>query len=94
MGDDFNSNTTAWPEATGGPTLHPLSDLPTGRSGWVCQLRGGHEFTARVARLGFTPGTRVTVLQNYGRGPLIVSLRGARLALGRGEAFKIQVEVL
>lgn len=41
--------------------------------------------------LGFTPGTRVTVIQNYGHGPLIVRVRDTRVALGRGEAEKILV---
>jgi ferrous iron transport protein A len=56
-------------------------------------LSGGHEFAARAAALGFTSGAPVTVLQNFGHGPLIVTVRGTRLALGRGEALKIQVEV-
>jgi Fe2+ transport system protein FeoA len=31
------------------------------------------------------------MLQNYGKGPLVVSVRGARVALGREEAVKIVV---
>lgn len=58
------------------------------------QLLGGRLFTARAAALGFTPGAEVRVIQNIGRGPMIVTVCGARLALGRGEASKIQVEVL
>ncbi len=72
----------------------PLSSLPAGKTGVVCQLEGGKEFTARVACLGFTLGAQVTVLQNYGRGPMIVSLLGAHIALGRGEARRIQVQPL
>jgi Fe2+ transport system protein FeoA len=41
--------------------------------------------------MGFTPGAEVTVLQNFGRGPLIARVRDARIALGRGEARRIQV---
>jgi ferrous iron transport protein A len=44
-----------------------------------------------MTSLGFTPGTEVTVVQNYGRGPLIARVRDARIALGRGEAGKIYV---
>ena len=47
--------------------------------------------TSRLACLGFTPGAEVVLLQNYGRGPLIARVRGARLALGRGEAEKVRV---
>jgi len=44
--------------------------------------------------LGFTAGAEVAVVQNYGRGPIIVAVRDTRVALGRGEAAKIQVEVM
>lgn len=33
------------------------------------------------------------MVQNFARGPLIVALRDTRLALGRGEAEKILVEL-
>jgi Fe2+ transport system protein FeoA len=45
-----------------------------------------------MTSLGFTPGAEVTVVQNYGRGPLIARVRDARIALGRGEAKKIHVQ--
>jgi len=46
---------------------------------------------SRLATLGFTPGAKLTMVQNFGRGPLIVSIRGTRIALGRGEAAKVHV---
>lgn len=72
----------------------PLCDLLTGDTGIVRLLTGGHEFSNQAASLGFTPGVEVTMVHNYRHGPLIVSLRDTRLALGRGEALKILVEVL
>ena len=54
-------------------------------------MQGGHEFLSRLAALGFTPGACLRVIQNFGRGPIIVSLRDTRVALGRGEARKILV---
>jgi Fe2+ transport system protein FeoA len=57
-------------------------------------MEGGHQFLSRLASLGFTPGARLQVIQNYGRGPIIVRLRDTRVALGRGEAQKILVEQL
>jgi ferrous iron transport protein A len=41
--------------------------------------------------MGFTPGETISMVQNYGRGPIIVSIRGTLLALGRGEARKVAV---
>ena len=55
-------------------------------------MDGGHQFLSRLASLGFTPGARLQVVQNYGHGPIIVRLRDTRVALGRGEAKKILVE--
>jgi ferrous iron transport protein A len=68
-----------------------LSDVKVGKHAVVSQLCGGREFTNRIAALGFTIGAEITVLQNYGRGPVIVSVRDSRVALGRGEAAKVLV---
>jgi ferrous iron transport protein A len=69
-----------------------LSDLRTGESARIRKMQGGHGFLSRLASLGFTPGADLRVVQNYGHGPIIVNLRGTRVALGRGEAEKILVE--
>jgi ferrous iron transport protein A len=74
--------------------LMAVSDLPAGGRGVVRLLRGGEEFTHRMVALGFTPGVEITVVQNYGRGPILVSVRGTHIALGQGEALKVLVDVL
>jgi len=68
-----------------------LNDLRAGESAVVRELDGGTHFRSRMASLGFTPGALVKMVQNYGHGAVIVSLRGARVALGRGEARKVGV---
>jgi len=68
-----------------------LSDLAPGEVGVVRKLAGGWGFMSRLATLGFTPGAELTMVQNFGRGPLIVNIRGTRIALGRGEAAKVAV---
>ena len=68
-----------------------LSNLAPGEMGVVHKLAGGWGFTSRLATLGFTPGAELTMVQNFGRGPLIVNIRGTRIALGRGEAAKVAV---
>ncbi len=72
----------------------PLCQLPAGYQSHIHTVRGGHTFTTRMATFGFTPGTPVEVLQNYGQGPIIVRVRGSRVALGRQEARRILVEAL
>ena len=69
----------------------PLANLTQGKVGMIRALNGGRRFIARLASLGFTPGAPVTVMQNYGSGPIIVSVRGAQVALGRGEAHHVLV---
>ena len=69
----------------------PLSTLPTGTQGILHSLHGGHDFCSRLANLGFTAGALITVVQNYGRGPMLVSLRGALVALGRAEAARVLI---
>jgi len=71
----------------------PLARLTSGEQGFVGQLDGGHRLVSRLAALGFTPGAQVRVTRNYGVGPIIVSVRGAQIALGRGEAGRIKVHL-
>jgi ferrous iron transport protein A len=71
-----------------------LSDLAPGETGVVKDLAGGWGFVSRLAALGLTPGGEVAVIQNFGHGPIIVLVRSTRIALGRGEAMKVQVRKL
>jgi len=76
------------------PHLKSLSDIEAGDLGVVRQLRGGHEFTGRLVAMGFTPGVEITIARNDGHGPILVIARGARVALGRGEATRVLVELV
>lgn len=73
------------------PAVKLIGDLPPGAGAVIDSLTGGHDFCSRMANLGFTTGARVTVRQNYGRGPIVVALRGTLVALGRAEAARILV---
>jgi Fe2+ transport system protein FeoA len=51
-------------------------------------------FAKRLNDLGLTPGTKVTVVKSAPfNGPLELSIRGSRLAIGRGMASRILVDV-
>lgn len=69
-----------------------LSDIQTGKRAKIASLQEGNDLNRRLTSLGFTPGVDIEIVQNFGRGPMIVSVRGTRVALGRGEAAKIIVE--
>jgi ferrous iron transport protein A len=72
-------------------STNTLSNLAPGEVGVIDELVGGWGFVSRLSTLGFTPGAQLTMVQNFGRGPLIVNIRGTRIALGRGEAAKVYV---
>ncbi len=48
----------------------------------------------RLYELGFTEGASVQVVKSGGPGPVVVVVRGSRLALGWGVAMKVLVEVV
>lgn len=68
-----------------------LAQLAPGQTGIVDRPCRGKSLGARCLALGFTPGTPVTMVRNEKSGPLIVQVRDTRVALGRGEAQKIQL---
>lgn len=45
----------------------------------------------RLEALGMTVDTRISVLENKGRGIMVVKVRGTRFAVGRGITRKIEV---
>lgn len=67
----------------------PLSELAPGERGEVEDLSGGRGARRRLGELGLTPGTAIEVLAS--RGPILVLVRGSRVALGRGMARKVMV---
>jgi len=72
----------------------PLAFLPEGTKGIVKSIVGGFGMRRRLYELGFTEGTEVWVIKSGRPGPILVSVRGSRLAIGRGVAMKIFVEVV
>jgi ferrous iron transport protein A len=73
------------------PALVVLAALPTGGRGTIAALSGGAAFVRRLAGMGLTVGADVQILQNKGRGPLLIHVRETRLAIGRGEALRVLV---
>ncbi|ADD69715.1 FeoA family protein [Denitrovibrio acetiphilus DSM 12809] len=78
----------------------PLSMLEPGSRGIVknfvmnCEDHESCRFVRRLKEIGLFHGARFEVLKNDGTGQLSVSCEGTTLALGRGMADKINVEVL
>jgi len=66
--------------------------LSPGEEAIVVEVRGGHGLRDRLTGMGLTPGAPVRLLQNQSPGPILVLVRDARIALGRGLAHKVLVE--
>ena len=80
----------------GPPDLSSLSILTVGAVSAGSRVRvrrvhGGRRLVHRLAALGVVPGAVMTVQRR--RGPAIVLLAGARVALGRQAADAIEVEL-
>lgn len=73
--------------------MSSLALLPPGASGVVATLPESRGLAGRLISLGLTPGAEVHMLQNRGRGAVILEVHGARLALGRGQAERVGIRV-
>ena len=70
-----------------------LSSIPAGQTVHMARIDAGRRLKHRLTELGLTPGVKVTIVQNNG-GPILISVRGSRIAIGREMANKIQVILL
>ena len=60
----------------------------------VIMIDGGHRVRAHLHTLGIHIGDWLTVVERAPfRGPVLVEVNGSRLALGRGIASKVKVEI-
>jgi DtxR family transcriptional regulator, Mn-dependent transcriptional regulator len=83
-------------EAQGGKSklLTQLSYLRPGEKARVAFVRGGGTSSRRIMDMGLCPGTDVSVVNAAPfHGPIEVSVRDTNLAIGRGLAQKIFVEI-
>ena len=69
----------------------PMSMLQTGESGVLKSYTGGKEMLGRCLSMGFTPGSTVKMIENFGRGPVLAKVHDVEVALGQGMAAKIMV---
>lgn len=67
-----------------------LANLHPGQEAIVREIAAGNYATKRLYELGFNTGANLKVVKND-RGPIIVSLSGNKIALGRGLAEKVMV---
>jgi DtxR family Mn-dependent transcriptional regulator len=68
-----------------------IAKLATGESGIVKSYSSGRGMLGRCLSMGFTPGSLVKMVKNFGSGPVLVKVHDTEVALGRGIAEKIVV---
>lgn len=71
-----------------------LLDLPKGKPAKIIDYRGGKNIDFKLRQLGLSPGRIVKVLRYAPMGgPLMLDIEGRSIALGRGIAARVEVEV-
>jgi len=70
----------------------PLTKISEGMKAKLHSITGGRELRTRLAALGLLPGTEIEVIQNSGKGPFVVSVKGSRIVIGRGMASRVEVD--
>jgi len=74
-------------------TLTSLYELKSGKTSKISSIRGEHKIIQRLLDLGLTPGTQIKVIKTAPLGgPVEISIRGSKLALGQDIANNIFVE--
>ena len=68
----------------------PLCMAPRGDTAVVKKVGGNPEVRQHLEKLGFVPGSEVTVM-NESNGSLIVNVMESRIAIGKDMAMKIMV---
>ncbi len=71
----------------------PLPMAGIGEQVRLESIKGGKKMLRRLTALGLTPGVELSVVQNAG-GPLLLSVRGSRIALGRGMSQRVMVSLV
>lgn len=67
----------------------PLTLARTGQAYRVVAVAGGCGVQVRLAGMGILPGQVIKIISANGVGPVVVSVKGSRLALGRGVSAKL-----
>jgi len=70
-----------------------LIDLPLGKTAIIFQIKSGQAACKRLSELGLIPGVRVELVNRITSGPVMIRVKGSKLALGRGLAQKVMVVI-
>ncbi len=71
----------------------PLTKALIGQKVQLVRITASAKLRRRLTELGLTPGVELDILQDR-RGPLLLNVRNTRLAIGRGVAQSIMVQLI
>ena len=69
-----------------------LSSVDSGKEVTLIDIEGGKGIRSKLYSMGLLPGVNIRVLNQSGYGPVIITVKVHRLAIGPGMADKIIVE--
>ncbi|NPE09259.1 MAG: ferrous iron transport protein A [Asgard group archaeon] len=65
--------------------------LQVGRKGIIGKIVGGRSACKRLNELGLVPGVEIEMVNKIANGPVMIRVKGSKLALGRGLANKVHI---
>jgi ferrous iron transport protein A len=75
--------------------INTLDRLRSGQKAKIVEVTGGWGLRQKLSELGILPGQVVTIANSsFWRGPVRVQIHSNCIALGRGVASKVRVEVI
>ncbi|NMB83897.1 ferrous iron transport protein A [Candidatus Roizmanbacteria bacterium] len=72
--------------------MSPIIDFKKGDIVNIVSIDCGRNFNLRLSELGIYEGAEIKILKNDRWGPLIIRIFDSKIAIGKGEAFKIYGE--
>lgn len=71
--------------------VRPLSAVKAGETVRLARIDAGRGLNSRLAAMGLVGNVEIRVVSSGNPGPLVISVKDCRVALGRGMARKIMV---
>ncbi len=69
----------------------PLSSIQTGQDVIIESIQFDTRLRRKLQDMGLTPGVKLNIVSKSLLGPIVVEVRGTRVALGKGIVSNIQV---
>ena len=76
-----------------GTQVIPLGMVNEHTKAVITMINGGRRATRRLHEMGFIPGETIEIIRSIGCGPVIVNVKGSRVAIGYGLAMKVMISI-